>query len=246
MKRAPLILLSVFAPFLLGGCGLAKDEAELISIKDAKVSALVYTSSLRAAYIREEASKAQVCAEPAPDVALDTLKKLAAELQVKIPEAGEGSGKISSEISSKIVQLAGRTQLVLLARELLYRSCELSLNRPDVPAKDVIKMFDGVVKLVGDLGAADRAVAETQLLEAQVKAKKIIAIRQTHVDAIVSHVSKADKSIDKDKLKALLDKADGAKFVREFIEEATDADDLSGRLRDVSPKTLEEIAAGIN
>ena len=164
MKRSPLILLSVLALFLLGGCGLAKDEAELISIKDAKTSALVYTSSLRAAYIREEASKAQVCAEPAPDVALDTLKKLAAELQVKIPQEGEGSGKLAAEISSKVVQLAGRTQLVLLARELLYRSCELSLNRPDVPAKDVIKMFEGVVKLVGDLGEADRAQSEANKL----------------------------------------------------------------------------------
>ena len=72
MKRAPLILLSVFALFLFGGCGLAKEEAELISIKDAKVSALVYTSSLRGAYIWENGSTAQVCAEPAPDVALDT------------------------------------------------------------------------------------------------------------------------------------------------------------------------------
>ena len=89
-------------------------------------------------------------------------------------------------------------------------------------------------------------MAEAALIEAKAKAEKIIGTRKTRIDAIVSHVSKADKSIDKDKLKALLDKAASAEFVRDFIGGATDADDLSRRLQDVPLKTLGDIATGIS
>lgn len=254
MKRSiGAIILGGAALLTVSGCDLPGDKAKLIKIEGANASALVYTASIRGTYFKSANATSKFCAEPAPDVALDTLQKFAAELNIKVEGSGEGGGKVSSEVSSKVVELAGRTQLILLARELLYRACELSLNQPDVSSQEIINMYAAVVQLVKDLGTsdliaaqADQTVAEAALIEARAKAEIIIGTRKTRIDAIVSHVSKADKSIDKDKLKALLDKAASAALVRDFIEGATDADDLSSRLQDVSSKTLGDIAAGIS
>ncbi len=192
MKRSiGAIIVGSAALLTVSGCELPKDEAKLIKIEDANASALVYTASIRGTYFKSKDATSKFCAEPPPDVALDTLQKLAAELNVKVEGSGEGSGKVSSEVSSKVVELAGRTQLILLARELLYRACELSLNQSDVGPDKIVAMYAGVVALIRDLGVADRAAAEAnraaaeaKLIEAQAKAKKIIGTRKMRIDAI--------------------------------------------------------------
>ena len=115
---------------------------------------MVYSASIRGTYFKSTDAASKFCAEPAPDVALDTLQKFAAELNVKVEGSGEGGGKVSSEVGSKVVELAGRTQLILLARELLYRACELSLNQPEVGSGDIINMYATVVQLVEKLGTS--------------------------------------------------------------------------------------------
>jgi len=128
---------------------------------------------------------------------------------------------------------------------MLYRACELSMNQSGLSRAEVKEVYTTVADVVRDFAAADRAAAESRLLEAKIKADQIIEARQTTIATIVNHVGKADGSIDRGKLKALLDGAESATFVRDYIEGATDTDDLKVRLKDVAPKVLDDIAAGI-
>jgi len=234
------------ALLLLGGCGFfAQKHAETMTLGDSNIQAITYPPELRAAYAVNEGSTARYCAEPPPDVALSTIEKIAAEAKAKTESGTEAEGKLSAEASTTALELAGRTQLVLLAREMLYRACELSLNRSDVNEEDVIDMYKAVVELVRTLGAASLVEAQTKLMGVSVKTQEILAARRTAIDAIISHVTKADKSIDKDKLKALLDKTESATFVRAYIEGARDTSDLRSRLQRVAPTVLDDIAAGI-
>lgn len=163
---AGFLLLAVTA------CELPSDEAELIKVDNAKASALVYTASIRGAYFLEDGSGAKFCAEPPPDIALDTLQKLAAKLNVQVTGAGAGGGEFSSELSGKVVELAGRTQLIVLARELLYRACELSLNHGDIAPEQTLAMYQEVVNLIKNLGQADLARAQADVLKRAEAAKK--------------------------------------------------------------------------
>lgn len=234
------------ALLLLGGCGFfAQKHAETRKLGDSGVEAITYPGQIRAAYAVSKDSTVRYCAEPPPDVALSTIEKIAAEAKATTESGLEGEGKLSAEASTTALELAGRTQLVLLAREMLYRACELSLNRSDVNEEDVIDMYKAVVELVRTLGAASLVEAQTKLTGVSVKAQEILAARRTAIDAIMSHVTKADKSIDKDKLKALLDKTESATFVRAYIEGARDKSDLRSRLEKVAPKVLDDIAARI-
>ena len=100
-------------------------KAKVLEV-EAGAYAVTYPSDIRGAYFIKKGSNVRICAEPAPDVALDTLQKLTADISAKLAATEEGSAKFSSELSAKVVQLAGRTELLLLAREMLYRACELS------------------------------------------------------------------------------------------------------------------------
>lgn len=230
----------------LGGCGFfAQKHAETKTLEDSGVAAITYPTELRAAYAVKKDSTARYCAEPPPDVALNTIQKIAADVKATTKSGTEAEGGLSAEASTTALELAGRTQLVLLAREMLYRACELSMNQSELSAADVKDLYTIVAEVVRDFAAADRAAAELRLLEAEIKAGAIIEARQTTIETIVQHVGEADGGIDPDKLKALLEGAESAAFVRDFIEGAADAGDLRSRLRDVSPIVLQDIAAGI-
>jgi hypothetical protein len=94
-----------------------------------------------------------ICAQPNPDVAMETTAKLL--LQVNY--AGI-SGSLSPELASKVVELTGRTQTVLVLRETLYRICEQAaagtLTREDLRA-----LYADALATVRDMTAADRARA---------------------------------------------------------------------------------------
>lgn len=117
------------ALLLLGGCGFfAQKHAETMTLGDSNIQAITYPPELRAAYAVNEGSTARYCAEPPPDVALSTIQKIAGEAKATTESGTEAEGKFSAEASTTALELAGRTQIVLLAREMLYRICELSLN----------------------------------------------------------------------------------------------------------------------
>jgi len=58
----------------LGGCGFfAQKHAETMKLGASGVEAITYPSEVRAAYAVKQESTARYCAEPPPDVALNTI-----------------------------------------------------------------------------------------------------------------------------------------------------------------------------
>lgn len=163
--RTTVLAAASLGLMLLQGCSTPQRQAKILQVNPT-VQAITYPSDVRGAYVIQRPDGVRVCAEPAPDVALDSLQKLTAELSAKLAPTEEGKAKVSSELSAKVVQLAGRSELLLLARELLYRACELS-NNAHVDDETVIKLYDRVARLVEHLGQADKASAEAELLREQ-------------------------------------------------------------------------------
>jgi hypothetical protein len=79
----------------------------------------------RAAYVIRKDQPIGICAEPAPDVSVEFVSKIMAEVQ---SQKGGIDAKAQAELQSKAIELAGRTQTVLFLRESLYRLCEQGLN----------------------------------------------------------------------------------------------------------------------
>jgi hypothetical protein len=156
------LLLALAGAALSGACAPLQENAEVLELKTPQMTTVSYTASLRGAYIVPGDSKLRYCAEPAPDTALDSLQKLAAEVSVTVPQGAEGSAEFASELQAKVVQLAGRTQLVLLAREMLYRACELSLNHPE-KSVEALELYTKVADIVRELGISDRTYAQADL-----------------------------------------------------------------------------------
>lgn len=72
-----------------------------------------------------------ICAEPAPDVALAKAMELTAKRSV--PQKGDV--ELQGKLETEVIQLAGRTQIVLFLRESMYRLCEQAANGFLTPAE---------------------------------------------------------------------------------------------------------------
>lgn len=155
----------------LSACGVPQRSAQVHSIRANDVSAVSYPADLRGAYLKMGESKMQFCAEPAPDVALQSLVKVTENLKVTTPSGTQGEGSFSGEFASNVIQLAGRTQLVLLAREMLYRACELAVNH-DTDHRTAVELYQAARELVRDLGQADRMRAKADLAKSAEALKK--------------------------------------------------------------------------
>lgn len=153
------ICLALFA----SSCAIPQRKVKILEINEKESSVVAYPADLRGAYVQKDRSL-RFCAEPAPDVALDSLEKITANLKGTLPQGQAVEGSLATEFATKVVQLAGRTQLVLVAREMLYRACELSLNNT-VDTPTVTLLYDKAAKLIEALARADEDRARAQLAD---------------------------------------------------------------------------------
>ncbi|MCA9801329.1 MAG: hypothetical protein KC777_05055 [Cyanobacteria bacterium HKST-UBA02] len=120
-RKALLCLLPALSLLFLSGCASLTSPARKHTLEPGGSYLVDYDATRRGAYILQKDSGARVCAEPAPDVALESISRIIAELRLAQQNA---DGKAQIELSTKVVELAGRSQLVLILRESLYRLCE--------------------------------------------------------------------------------------------------------------------------
>lgn len=110
-------------------------------------------------------SQVIVCGEPAPDVAISQVQKLLAEGNV----AEKGSGKLSVDLATQALELAGRTQTVLFMREAMYRLCEAYMNGA-IFRGDVASLYAAALVTAEEMaksgGAAAQANASSALAAA--------------------------------------------------------------------------------
>jgi hypothetical protein len=79
-------------------------------------------ASYREVYLSPEGSKERHCRAPAPDFTVQ------ASEQFKLAIPGINDEELDSGENQSALSLGGRSPLVLISRELLYRACELSSN----------------------------------------------------------------------------------------------------------------------
>lgn len=150
---------AVAALLLLAGCALPQRQATLLEV-DATTQVVAYPADLRGAYLVTGAG-VRMCAEPAPDIALASTEKLTGALTMLSETGQKLEASAAADLAAQVVTLAGRSSLVLLARELLYRGCELTINHPG-DAAAALALYERVADLVEALGRAeqDRAAAD--------------------------------------------------------------------------------------
>lgn len=112
------------------------------------------------------------CAEPGPDVAMsDTFKLITGITSDTSSSINGGDGKSASagnkiglnndlQTSTTALELAGRTQTVLLAREFLYRTCEAASNKW-ITDTQVGRAHAEILKQITGLIETDKKKAET-------------------------------------------------------------------------------------
>lgn len=145
MKKAILL----FA-ITLTGCNTFTPPAQMKPIKDEGVYWMSYNSDRRGAMVVRGNSPMKVCAEPSPD----TASNFESEIKVVKKEIGEAGGNAGQSV----VILPGRNSTVLTLREALYRLCELSVNRDDVPADRIMDAYVQVISAVTKYAEAEAKI----------------------------------------------------------------------------------------
>jgi len=150
LTRVVAIAALVGAGFAPGGCANLTSPARSHELGPGAYW-LDYSADRRGSVVLPAGEHRIVCAEPPPDVAQQQVARLVASI-----ERGDIQGGVTGELLSEVVQLAGRTQTVLVLRESLYRLCEQNaagtLTREDVRA-----MYADVLRAVESIAAADAA-----------------------------------------------------------------------------------------
>lgn len=125
---------------------------------------LNYGAERRGAVILPKDDNYRYCAEPAPDVAQNMINKIQADVK------DSASGSAESDINS--IELAGRTYPVLIAREALYRLCELSLNQK-LSSEEITKMFGATISMISNVVKADSDRSNAKAATAAVASKAL-------------------------------------------------------------------------
>ncbi len=172
--RNNLLVISIMA--ILSGCGslMSQKGAELAPSRVTATTGEMITLPAQLRTITNKTSKGSYisCAEPGPDVAMsDTFKLITGITTDTSSSVNNGNGSSASagnktglnndlQTSTAALELAGRTQTVLLAREFLYRTCEAASNGW-IEKEDVVKAHDSILKNITTLINTDNKKAET-------------------------------------------------------------------------------------
>lgn len=164
MKTA-LVAATALVIGALGGCANLTPPARQHALSEKGVHWIEYDASRRGATMSVMADGTfRGCAEPAPDIGLSMVSKLSANLA----GANQAKTDLSAEFSATALELAGRTQLVLVLRESLYRICEASMNT-QMSAEQIKSLFESTLKTAETIAAADRDEASTRKTKAETK-----------------------------------------------------------------------------
>jgi len=163
-----LVLVSSLA-LVLSGCA---SFSPLVTQKPVAANGsawLTYDASRRGTLLVSENGKiVRSCAEPAPDAVYSFANSL------KASAGGAGGSTTSGEatVNATALALAGRDNLVLLAREALFRLCEARANG-DISDKRYADIFQDVLQQIKEIAAAEKAKSDAirSVAEAAIQAK---------------------------------------------------------------------------
>ncbi len=160
MKRASAALVS--AALLLSGCASFQPSTSVHSVASNQPTFIDMDASRRGVVIIPRANNQGyfVCSEPSPDVAVETVTKILAE--IKLASGSNIDAKTEMEFKTAIVQLSQRTQTLLFLRESLFRICEQSINQ-NLSSEQVTKLYELAITTALKMAEADLAKRQTEL-----------------------------------------------------------------------------------
>jgi hypothetical protein len=141
------------AVLVFSGC--AQREVRTISIPEGSNQLASHPAELRATYSLAHKSSIRLCAEPPPDVGLSST--------VGVTVTPPGGGQSGGNVENTVVKLEGRTALVLLAREMLYRACEAFIDRNEAVSK---MLYEEALKAITDIGTSIKIESVSEIVVA--------------------------------------------------------------------------------
>lgn len=160
MKRAFIALAST-AALLLSGCAALQPSTFVHAVAASQPTFIDMDASRRGVFIIPRPSGGyQFCAEPSPDVALETVTKILAE--AKTSGNANIDAKAEAEFRTAVVQLSKTQVSIRFLRESLYRVCEQSVNQ-NLSADQVEKLTTLTISTAMKLAEADVAKNQADL-----------------------------------------------------------------------------------
>ena len=185
---------------LISGCNTLTSPARLRAVENDGMYVMDYNAERRGAilYVGQPLNENRVikyCAEPAPDTSADFDSQLSLSKEA-VAEGSLGVGQAT-------VILPGRNSTVLALRESLYRLCELSVNRPDINAQELMEAYNEIITAVTRVS---EAVAEKESAQAaQAQAVTTAVVDATIPLAAVRSNASSARSAENEGFQALLD-----------------------------------------
>lgn len=237
---------------LLSACALWPQKDVRVERLDDGVAVVSYPAEMRGAYIVPKGKPDFVCSEPAPDVALKSVAELSGKLSTQV----QGETKISAEAAAKVttdaIQLAGRTQLVLVAREMLYSLCSVSRNN-NLTNDQVKDIYSDIAHVITVLANADQKNAQARFQEAQNQARMFVQTEKKKVDKIVAFLSDSSGKLIKgtdgkytklEELFTKIDKGTGPKlesWAKTRLRRVPNATEMERVLLDVAESAIDPL-----
>lgn len=158
IRKSALIAATALA---LSGCANLTPPATQRPLAQEGTHWITYDSSRRGTLLAVENGKVvRSCAEPAPDTAYSFTNSFTGS--VKKPEGPEA--EVDLALNATALALAGRDNVVLLAREALFRLCEARANN-DISQAQYDAQFSAVLTQIKEISDTNKVRAETlQLL----------------------------------------------------------------------------------
>ncbi len=124
-----------------GGCLSLPQEPRKDTLFDRDgIDAILAASDRRVMIIKDHASTERVCLAPGPDYSVTSSRGVDVGMGGGLPVGPKQTEHFGGDVSRGALSLGGRNPGVLIARELMYRACELSMNL-NADAATTIKIY---------------------------------------------------------------------------------------------------------
>ena len=112
-----------------------------------------YSDDLQNAFFKKGNNPTRLCLEPAPDVAVSATDNVSLSTQT--------GDSVGVQDGTSATSLGGRSGMALIAREMLYRACELSMNNNSSP-EESIEIYERFLSSIEKISAHDAVVSSEE------------------------------------------------------------------------------------
>ena len=159
--KYPSTLTALVLSLLCSSCAMLESSAAKSRLIDRPGLDVVLDHSTGVGFVISDPKfKDQVCKTPAPDVLAGVTKSETISLPSVLPGSTSNGAAITDSEGYSATNLGGRTPSVLIARDFLYRVCEMTINMqlsPEETVKVYLQTMDKIVEIIKDRSVAGKS-----------------------------------------------------------------------------------------